>query len=103
MMSRAAYFMGKLDAVTEGNGKSVLDNMLFLMGTELGDGGDSHSLKDIFHVWTRAGGRLKVGGPVDFAEMDAAKFYNTIAEALVGRPLGGRQPADAASRALLRA
>jgi hypothetical protein len=104
-MSRAAYFMGKLDGALDGNGKSVLDNMLFLMGTELGDGGDSHSLKDVFHLWTRAGGKLKVGAAsgVDFAEMDAARVYNTIAQALVGKVMTTREPPDATSRSLLLA
>jgi len=41
LMSRAAYFMQQLDAALDGNGQSVLDNMLLMMGTELGDGGDT--------------------------------------------------------------
>lgn len=101
VMSRAALFMSKLDAVKEGNGKSILENMLFLMSTELGDGGDSHSLKDIFHLWSGAGGKLKVGAGVDFGEMDATKVYNTIAAAVVGKPMTSSAAPDATSRGLL--
>lgn len=97
LMSRAAYFMGVLDGAKEGNGKSVLENMLFLMSTELGDGGDSHSLRDIFHLWTSASGKLKVGAGIDFAEMDATKLYNTIAKALTGKTMTLTHAPDATS------
>lgn len=103
VMSRAAYFMGILDGAREENGKSVLENMLFLMSTELGDGGDSHSLRDIFHLWTGAGGKLKVGSGIDFAEMDATKAYNTMAKGLTGRTMTTTHAPDSKSEGWLLA
>lgn len=102
MMSRAAHFMARLDEVKEANGKSLLENTLFLMGTELGSGADSHSLRGIFHLWTSAAGRLKVGAPVDFGGMNATKAYNTIAEALTGKTMSAREAPDTQSKSLLR-
>ena len=103
LMSRAAYFMQRVDAIREPNGKTMLENMLFMMGSELGNGGSSHSLKDVFHLWTGANNSLRVGAGVDFQDMDAGRFYSTATEALVGKAMSDKfeHAPTAQSRGLL--
>ena len=45
-----AYMLGKMKAIDEGNGKSLLDNMLFFWTNELGEGG-KHTYVNVPMCW----------------------------------------------------
>jgi len=61
-----AYMLGKLKAIDEGNGKSVLDNMLFYWCNELGEGG-KHTYYNVPMVLAGScGGQLPTGRYLDY-------------------------------------
>jgi hypothetical protein len=61
-MQQWATFLGKLDKTTEGNGKTLLDNSLAYLNSEISDG-DAHRKFDMPIVLAgTAGGKLKVDG-----------------------------------------
>jgi hypothetical protein len=78
MADQMAYFLRQLDDsnYTEENGKSVLDNMTLLMGTELGNG-SRHDLKSVFHAVSSGNGRFNVGNTMQ-VDTSAVDLYNTI-------------------------
>jgi hypothetical protein len=61
-----AYMLGKMKAIDEGNGKSLLDNMLFFWTNELGEGG-KHTYYNVPMVLAGScGGQLPTGRYFDF-------------------------------------
>jgi hypothetical protein len=61
-----AYMVGRLKAIDDGNGKSLLDNMLFFWTNELGEGG-KHSYVNVPMVLAGScGGLLPTGRYLDF-------------------------------------
>ena len=61
-----AYMLGKLKAIDEGNGKSLLDNMLFFWTNELGEGG-KHTYVNVPMVLAGScGGQLPTGRYLDY-------------------------------------
>ena len=79
-LNEIAYFMNRLDSVQEPNGKSLLDNSLFTISTESGDGRHNDTkreLSGVFHAITSAGGRFKTGEIMD-VKAQGLDLYNTI-------------------------
>lgn len=69
-MEQLAYFLGKLSAARDSDGRSVLDNALILYGGAIGDG-DRHNHDDLPIVLAGGGGRsvprgrhVQLSGPV---------------------------------------
>jgi hypothetical protein len=61
-----AYMLGKLKAIDEGNGKSLLDNMLFFWTNELGEGG-KHTYVNVPMVLAGScGGQMPTGRYIDY-------------------------------------
>ena len=61
-----AYMLGKMKAIDEGNGKSLLDNMLFFWTNELGEGG-KHTYFNVPMVLAGScGGQLTTGRYIDY-------------------------------------
>lgn len=81
-MREVAYFLNKLndaDAV-ESNGKTILDNALFTISTESGDGRHNdvkRELSGVFHAITSANGRFKTGQTIEVGA-EGLDLYNTI-------------------------
>jgi hypothetical protein len=74
-----AYMLGKLDAIDEGNGKSLLDNMLFFWTNELGEGG-KHSYVNVPMVLAGScGGQLPTGRFLDYQGGRLAGYGNGMA------------------------
>ena len=88
-MREVAYFLGRLageDAV-EANGKTILENSLFTISTESGDGRHNdvkRELSGIFHAVTGAAGRIKTGEILD-VNSEGIDVYNTIIGAMGGK------------------
>ncbi|TWT50722.1 hypothetical protein Pla22_34650 [Rubripirellula amarantea] len=79
-MREVAYFLKKLDAVQEPNGKSILQNSMLTISTESGDGRHSdvkRELSGVFHAITEANGRFKSGKIID-AGREGIDIYNTM-------------------------
>ena len=99
-MREVAYFLQRLDSqeCKEANGKSILENSLFTISTESGDGRHNdvkRELSGIFHAVTGANGRFKTGQILDIAA-EGIDVYNTMLEAMgASRRLG---PAKRESR-----
>jgi hypothetical protein len=95
-MREVAYFLKRLDNVDsmEGNGKSILENSLFTVSTESGDGRHSdvkRELSGVFHAISGANGRFKTGQIVDVGA-EGLDVYNTMLQGMdVNYKLG---PAD---------
>jgi hypothetical protein len=84
-MREVAYFLGKLagSECLEPNGKTILENSLFTISTESGDGRHDNvkrELSGIFHAVTGANGRFKTGQILDLG-VEAIDLYNTLLEA----------------------
>ncbi len=103
-MREVAYFLGRIsgpDSV-EANGKTILENSLFTISTESGDGRHSDSrreLKGVFHAVTGANGRFKTGQTID-AKAEGLDLYNTMLAAMgctdrLGPEDRDAQPVDA--------
>jgi hypothetical protein len=99
-MREVAYFLQRLSSkdCIEANGKSILENSLFTISTESGDGRHNdvkRELSGIFHAVTSANGRFKTGQVVDVGA-EGIDVYNTMLEAMgAARRLG---PAKRESR-----
>lgn len=80
-IEQVATFLGKLDAATEGDGKTVLDNTTFYMSSDIADG-DSHNHYDMpILVAGGAGGALKIDG----------RHVNYTPDLTFPRPLVGKR------------
>ena len=83
-MREVAYFLSKLDAVTEANGKSILENSLITISTESGDGRHNdvkRELSGVFHAISGANGRFKTGGILDL-HSEGIDVYNTMLQSM---------------------
>ena len=90
-MREVAYFLKRLDDENsmEGNGRSILENSLFTVSTESGDGRHSdvkRELSGVFHAISGANGRFKTGQIMDVGA-EGIDVYNTI---LDGMDVSGR-------------
>lgn len=77
-----AWFLQLLDndESREANGRSILENSLFTISTESGDGRHNdvkRELSGVFHAVTGANGRFKTGRILD-VETEAIDLYNTL-------------------------
>lgn len=101
-MREVAYFLKRLDGddAMEGNGKSILENSLFTISTESGDGRHSdvkRELSGVFHAISGANGRFKTGRIMD-VDAEGIDVYNTILDGMdVSHRLG---PKDREARAV---
>lgn len=85
-MREVAYFLNRLDDENsrEANGKSILENSLFTVSTESGDGRHSdvkRELSGVFHAITGANGRFKTGQIMDVGA-EGIDVYNTILDGM---------------------
>lgn len=85
-MREIAYFLERLDGgdAIEANGKSILENSLFTISTESGDGRHSdvkRELSGVFHAITGANGRFKTGEIIDLGA-EGIDVYNTILDGM---------------------
>lgn len=90
-MREVAYFLQRLDDAesVEANGKTILENSLFTISTESGDGRHNdvkRELSGVFHAVTGANGRFKTGQILDLGA-EGLDVYNTI---LAGMDAPGR-------------
>ncbi|MEN9591858.1 MAG: hypothetical protein RJA21_310, partial [Gemmatimonadota bacterium] len=69
--SLLAYFLGQLDSHVEGNGKTLLDNSLIVIGTEYGQ---NHGKTNVFHAIAGGNGYFKPGFYGD--DLHIADVYN---------------------------
>jgi hypothetical protein len=95
IMRQFGYLLAQLDDpdYRDANGGTLLDNMLFMIGAELGDG-SSHNTQNVFHAVSGGNGRFAVGGLVD-VDSSSVNVYNTCLQALgVGRVLGDERHWD---------
>jgi hypothetical protein len=101
-MREVAYFLTRLDGddCIEANGKTILENSLFTLSTESGDGRHDdvkRELSGVFHAITSAGGRFKTGAFLDVGA-EGLDVYNTMLQTMgAPRRLG---PADREPRAI---
>lgn len=92
-MREVAYFLKRLDEADciEDNGKTILENSLFTVSTESGDGRHSdvkRELSGVFHAITGANGRFKTGQIMDIGA-EGLDVYNSMLEAFdVNHKLG---------------
>jgi len=83
-LREVVHFLKLLDGKdsTEANGKSILENSLFTISTESGDGRHNdvkRELSGIFHACTGAGGRMRTGQILDVGA-EGIDVYNTMLE-----------------------
>ena len=81
-MREVAYFLNLLAGpdAREANGKTILENSLFTISTESGDGRHNDTkreLSGVFHAISSAGGRFKTGRILDL-KAEAIDVYNTM-------------------------
>ena len=83
-----AYLLGRMQAIDEGNGTTMLDNAVLLFGSNMFNG-DSHDGRNLPLILAgRAGGKLPSGRVLDFAgqaeeQQRACNLYVSIAQ-LIG-------------------
>ena len=83
-MKQLADFIAGMKAIDDGDGKTMLDNSLVLMGTEVANGAN-HSHDDIpFILAGRAGGALTSG---KFHKLPAQRSHNDLL-ITVGQAMG---------------
>ena len=83
-MNEIAYFMKRLDATKEANGRSILENSLLTISTESGDGRHNdvkRELSGVFHAVTGANGRFQTGQIMD-VKAEGLDVYNTMLTAM---------------------
>ncbi len=77
-----AYLLEKMDAVDEGGGRTMLDNSVVFVSSEIGDG-DAHDQKDKpILVAGTAGGALRPGSHIRFNGEPQAELFVTLLNAL---------------------
>ncbi|MEL7367451.1 MAG: DUF1552 domain-containing protein [Myxococcota bacterium] len=81
MMAEVTYFLKALDDrdFLDANGKTVLENALLLVGTELGDG-ELHDVENVFHLIAGGNGAIRTG--VVETDRQATALYNAGVRAL---------------------
>ena len=92
-MREVAYFLQLLDGTEaqEANGKSILENSLFTISTESGDGRHAdvkRELSGVFHAVSSANGRFKTGQIMDVGA-EGIDVYNSMLKGMgVSEKLG---------------
>ena len=83
IMSQTVYLLQQLDDASylDENGRTVLDNALVLLGTELGNG-NPHNYESVLHGISSANERFEVGVIHDFDGASGTDLYNTCLRAL---------------------
>ncbi len=79
-MCEVAYFLQRLSKTKEANNRSILENSLFTLSTESGDGRHNNvkrELSGVFHAITSANGRFKTGQIMDVGA-EGLDLYNTM-------------------------
>jgi len=67
-VEQLAYLLDRMAEVDEGNGRTLLDNVMLLFGSNMLDG-DIHDGRDLPLILAgRGGGRLKSGLNIDFSD-----------------------------------
>lgn len=97
-MREVAYFLNRLqeDEAREANGKTILENSLFTISTESGDGRHSdvkRELSGVFHAITGANGRFKTGQILDL-NAEGIDVYNTVLQGMEAKSRLGPQDRD---------
>lgn len=100
-MREIAHFLKRLDETDamEANGKSILENSLFTISTESGDGRHSdvkRELSGVFHAISGANGRFNTGKIMDVGA-EGIDVYNTILDGMSVPTRLGPQERDARS------
>ncbi len=95
-MREVAYFLQRLDEedAREANGKTILENALFTISTESGDGRHNdvkRELSGVFHAVSGANGRIKTGQILDVGA-EGIDVYNTVLQSMGAQERLG--PAD---------
>jgi hypothetical protein len=85
-MREVAHFLSRLDGpdAREPNGKTILENSLFTISTESGDGRHNdvrRELSGVFHAITGAGGRFRTGQIME-VNSEGIDVYNTMLAAM---------------------
>tara|TARA_B100000519_G_scaffold152982_1_gene134045 strand:+ start:446 stop:1006 length:561 start_codon:yes stop_codon:yes gene_type:complete len=83
-MREVAYFLQRLSETKEANNRSILENSLFTLSTESGDGRHNNvkrELSGVFHAITSANGRFKTGEILDVGA-EGLDVYNTMIQAM---------------------
>ena len=83
-MREVAYFLQRLGETKEANNRSILENSLFTLSTESGDGRHNNvkrELSGVFHAITSANGRFKTGEILDVGA-EGLDVYNTMIQAM---------------------
>lgn len=94
-MREVAYFLTRLDKTKEANGKSILQNSLFTISTESGDGRHNNvkrELSGIFHAISSANGRFKTG--IMDVKAEGLDVYNTMLSAMGAKSELGPEKRD---------
>ena len=83
IMAQFAYFMQAMDdpSYADANGKTVFENTLVMLSTELGNG-NPHNLESVFHVVNGANDKINVGQTHNFGNATGTDFYNTCLNAI---------------------
>ncbi len=79
-IAQVAYFLNKLDQLTDPGGRSVLENSCITVSTESGDGRHNdvkRELSGVFHAISSAGGRFKTGEQLN-VNAEGLDVYNTM-------------------------
>ncbi len=85
-MNEVAYFLSRLDDADsrEANGRTILENALFTVSTESGDGRHSNvkrELSGVFHAISGANGRFKTGQIMDVGA-EGIDVYNSMLDGM---------------------
>jgi len=84
LMEKVAFFLRQLDdpAWPEPDGRTVLDNSLVLIGTELGGVGNGQHHVDYMTYWLAGGGGRIESGVYDLDGRSDVDMYSTVARAM---------------------
>ncbi len=80
-----AYFLQKLDAISEGGG-TVLDNSLIFLSSEIGDGNAHDQVNKPLLIGGSAGGKIVTGRALDMAGALQANMFITLLNHGLGVP-----------------
>lgn len=89
IMDQVAYVLSRLDdpSFLEPNGRTLLDNTMVVLGTEVGNGA-VHDYDGVLHMYSSANERMRVGQIVD-PVATGVDFYRTVLSAIgVDEPVG---------------
>ncbi|MFU8802715.1 MAG: DUF1552 domain-containing protein [Bradymonadaceae bacterium] len=90
MIKQMAYFFDLMNDPNylDPNDKTILDNALFIVGTELGNHA-RHDIEKVFHMVSGCNGKIRTGETVDCSGRSGVDLYNTCLTAYgVDRRMG---------------